>query len=825
MANETKFVVNFELLGKEDLAAWIQFIQNPGETGKLLQNVKVGDEFKPLADSAAKAGAATEDMNTKLTDAQIKKQAAGDAAAALALKINTLATETLNYTKENADASAGLSTFILKNGLTQEAIEGTIQKLMNENKTLAFGSDQYNKNSTAIANLRNSYNYISGGSQQLVGQSNAARMAMMGFNYTLQDSGMFFVNFRMGMMSISNNIPWLIQGLAGMREEARKNEVSFASMLKTAFTGPNAMLAIGSAVNFAMMALPIIFDKINESSKKAAEDGLKKFNAALKDMSEESVNINLKIKQSELDALQAAKENILKHSPDALKYSIIFGIDATGFDTQIKTLKEEITALQDKANITTEQRKKRQGELEADIKNYKDLAASVNKDQVDADKIIHNYDNLRVAKEKELQGLMMSDDDLAKKKQQDADAAAAKEKKQLEEKQRAYEKLIVAKLQLGEKIDISDAFAKLGGEPEILDKLLEASQASWTEKVNELKQIIAQTKDLKVVADAEKQITQIEKLERDTEHEIAKLKSDLNDSEKDKELARIKEEYDNDIEKHKETIKDKDQLNQWLHERELKFIKDKADTERQYLQLPVGYQDIPKGMKNSVENPKFGEGALEGIIPPEDELAYRFNAFNALVSSSADVLTSEFDSAWQKVFGEANTVIEKIGMRFMKMLTDEALKAAIKSLFQNSDNNLAANANGAETGISVLDTIASVITSVFSFLDDGAVVTRPTLAVLGEKNKKEAVIPLEKAHGQAALRQILQSQSLNMSVQPSYSSMAAFASPDYSGLEKMLEKKFTGLEASFREKQFEIIGNNIRTVNNRSTTLHTKWIL
>ena len=106
------------------------------------------------------------------------------------------------------------------------------------------------------------------GLPQFTQLSGNARMAVSSLNYTLQDSGMFFVNWRMGMMSISNNIPMLLQGLKGMKTEADAANKSFKNYIFDSFSGPNSILIWISLFSMAMVALPQLLDSTTESAEK-----------------------------------------------------------------------------------------------------------------------------------------------------------------------------------------------------------------------------------------------------------------------------------------------------------------------------------------------------------------------------------------------------------------------------------------------------------------------------------------------------------------------------------------------------------------------------
>lgn len=114
------------------------------------------------------------------------------------------------------------------------------------------------------------------GLPQFTQMSGNARMAVTSFNYSIQDGAYLFTNFRMGMMAISNNVPMLIQGLVGMKAEAKGANQSFLTLIKQSFSGPNALLPVISLLSAAMVILPTLFDDTTEAvdKQKASVDKL-----------------------------------------------------------------------------------------------------------------------------------------------------------------------------------------------------------------------------------------------------------------------------------------------------------------------------------------------------------------------------------------------------------------------------------------------------------------------------------------------------------------------------------------------------------------------
>ena len=195
---------------------------------------------------------------------------------------------------------------------------------------------------------------------QLTGNS---RMAVSAFNYTLQDSGMFFVNFRMGMMSISNNVPMLLQGLMGMKREAAEGNKAFKTYLKESFSGPNAFLPVMSMVSVAMIGLPIIFDMINASAKRAAEEGIAKLTKELELLS----NAQL------LERMDSIRQTIANMALDISKIQMNWGAlgaiyNMMGNNTTLEGFIKRLSLLTDENGLREKLNKTILGRLELEKK-------------------------------------------------------------------------------------------------------------------------------------------------------------------------------------------------------------------------------------------------------------------------------------------------------------------------------------------------------------------------------------------------------------------------------------------------------------------------
>lgn len=116
---------------------------------------------------------------------------------------------------------------------------------------------------------------------QAVGNMN---MTMGQLGFLIGDADMFFVNFRMGMMSVANNVPMVVQGLMQAKQAAESTGKSFSSVLASSLIGPGGVMIGINALMFALNVLPGLFAK----SDKAVEDHAQK----VKDLADQYKNLS-----------------------------------------------------------------------------------------------------------------------------------------------------------------------------------------------------------------------------------------------------------------------------------------------------------------------------------------------------------------------------------------------------------------------------------------------------------------------------------------------------------------------------------------------------
>jgi hypothetical protein len=145
-----------------------------------------------------------------------------------------------------------------------------------------------------------------GKSMKEAGKSGGDLTNVMGqLGWVVGDAGMFMTNFRMGMMSIGNNIPMVVQGLI-QAKDATGGWKGVMSGLGASLMGPGGVMLGVNALMFALQVLPELFG----STTKAAEDNaaaIKELSNELEQMSVQSLRQRLYVEQLGASLLQQRK--------------------------------------------------------------------------------------------------------------------------------------------------------------------------------------------------------------------------------------------------------------------------------------------------------------------------------------------------------------------------------------------------------------------------------------------------------------------------------------------------------------------------------------
>jgi hypothetical protein len=122
------------------------------------------------------------------------------------------------------------------------------------------------------------------------------------FGFLLGDADMFMVNFRMGMMSVANNIPMVVQMLQYARDEALKAGISMKDAFMQSIKGPGGIML---AVNGAMLAIQLLTRAFSENTKEVKKDG-----EEVKNLTEKYKNLSTVILDAQKNALQKRKTDL-----------------------------------------------------------------------------------------------------------------------------------------------------------------------------------------------------------------------------------------------------------------------------------------------------------------------------------------------------------------------------------------------------------------------------------------------------------------------------------------------------------------------------------
>lgn len=220
----------------------------------------------------------------KLTDEQVKKlkKTASEVDDKFIQAYQNITKELLKFNTVNDESIEAITKWLATQNLTEEVMDGTISRLEAESRQLNLNSQEWKNNQTASTNLQGAYSKLiqqnmSLGSTQntVVAGTQKMNMAIMQTGYVMNDAQMFLVNFRMGMMGISNNIPMIINLFRQSAVEAKSMGVSIKDVLIKSLTGAGGLMLALNSVMFLLQVLPDLFSGTTQSiedQKKAVDE-------------------------------------------------------------------------------------------------------------------------------------------------------------------------------------------------------------------------------------------------------------------------------------------------------------------------------------------------------------------------------------------------------------------------------------------------------------------------------------------------------------------------------------------------------------------------
>jgi len=222
--------------------------------------------------------------------------------------------ELSKYTSANESSIQTLTQWLSQQNLSLSTIEKAIQKLQEETKAIDVNSAEWQKNMAALENLRTAHsklimNYDQQDKTQkqvLPGQQLMA-MSMNQLGFAVGDASMIFTNFRMALMGVGNNIPFIIQYFNEAREAAGGTATTM-QLLKGAIASGGGLIIGINALMLLMQVLPGLFDDTTEAVKEQ-EDEISKLakeyeNLSTTELKRQEAKLKLQLEEAEYQKKQ-----------------------------------------------------------------------------------------------------------------------------------------------------------------------------------------------------------------------------------------------------------------------------------------------------------------------------------------------------------------------------------------------------------------------------------------------------------------------------------------------------------------------------------------
>lgn len=235
--------------------------------------------------------------------------------------------ELMQYNGVTDQSVQSVANWIGTQGLGTAAIQQVISQLEKESKTLGINSKAYQQNRMMVENLQKGLTLAAQQSQQfanktalttqqIIQQNQHFQRGKFGVNqlgFALGDASVFAVDFRMGLLGIGNNIPFIVQGMMDLQKSAKETSTTFATQFRQALMGPAGIIL---AVNLFLTVLNILLPMLTRTKEKTKElsKETEKYASSLKNLAVAELEIEkqkLELRQKQLEAeLEATKKKV-----------------------------------------------------------------------------------------------------------------------------------------------------------------------------------------------------------------------------------------------------------------------------------------------------------------------------------------------------------------------------------------------------------------------------------------------------------------------------------------------------------------------------------
>ncbi|MEW5842312.1 MAG: hypothetical protein AB1775_03515 [Bacteroidota bacterium] len=214
-----------------------------------------------------------------LTDEQIQRIYSSAQTLAKSPVLQKFADDLLNIGEVSEEASQGIQEFIRYNQISDKQINEVINSLKQARSVLGLETAEYKQHSIAIENLTNAYMKLQPGIREHVSAINQGGKGLTGFNmllgqtgFLLSDLDMMFVNTRLGLLSIGNNVSMVAQTFSIAVQQTKQFGMTFKEALLASLTPINLAVLAVNAFIFGLQMLA----RTSADTEKALDNQKKK---------------------------------------------------------------------------------------------------------------------------------------------------------------------------------------------------------------------------------------------------------------------------------------------------------------------------------------------------------------------------------------------------------------------------------------------------------------------------------------------------------------------------------------------------------------------
>lgn len=215
--------------------------------------------------------------------------------------------QVFQYNEVSEESVNATAQWLASQNLTQDEILQTIATLQQLNENVNMNSSEWTRNATALTNLTAAHDQLLEqktamipAQRGMVQGSQNMTMAISQLGFAVGDASMITLNFRMALMGVSNNIPFIVSYFAEAAREAENMGKSFGSLLMKSLKGGGGLILGINALMLLLQVLPSLFSDTTEEVKKQADE--------IKDLAKEYDNLSLAIMKKEQRELETRKK-------------------------------------------------------------------------------------------------------------------------------------------------------------------------------------------------------------------------------------------------------------------------------------------------------------------------------------------------------------------------------------------------------------------------------------------------------------------------------------------------------------------------------------